>query len=239
MMDRQRFTVTELVIVLLVLWLGFAIHNAPQFAGSLTGGALALIGASLMVLVPIAYGLIKGIPPLRRLVTRAVSMRALLVFHVYTAVLGAILAVLHTGHKLINSLGIAVLTSMLAAVVSGYIARYFLGFVAEELHEQQTLLSKLQVAYQSVAAEIGAAATTAAAPAVAVADKPSRLTLGTRAKQLSVSIADVEYSIKTHTVLKRRASRWLKLHAIVSGVFYLLLTLHVWAVLYFGIRWLQ
>ena len=62
--------------------------------------------------------------------------------------------------------------------------------------------------------------------------------VGARAIRLAESIADVEYAIKSHEALKGRASRWLKLHLLTSIVFYLLLTLHVWAATYFGLRWL-
>lgn len=237
MMDRQRFAVTELVVVLIVLWLSFAVHRSPQFPGSLTGGVLAISGAALMVLVTIFYGLIKSISPLKRLITRSVSMKALLTWHVYTSVVGAIFALLHTGHKLDNPLGIALVTTMLFAVLSGYIARYFLSFVSEELREKQVVLSKLQAEYKSIGAEVSLASE--ATSVIKAAAALPRLSLGMRARLLAGSIADVEYSIKTHTLLKRRASRWLKLHAIVSGLFYLLLTLHVWAMIHFGIRWLR
>lgn len=237
MMDRQRFAVTELMVVLLILWLSFAVHRSPQFPGSLTGGVLAISGAALMVLVTIFYGLIKSIPPVKRLITRRISMRTLLTCHVYTSLVGAMLALLHTGHKLDNPLGIALVTTMLLTVLSGYIARYFLGFVSEELHEKQVLLGKLQTAYKNIGTEARLAAEASAV--VGMTTGPPRLSLGVRARSLSGSIADVEYSIKTHTLLKRRASRWLKLHAMVSGLFYLFLTLHVWAVIHFGIRWLR
>lgn len=237
MMDRQRFAVTELMVVLLLLWLSFAVHRSPQFPGSLTGGVLAISAAALMVLVTVFYGLIKSIPPVKRLITRAVSMRTLLSWHVYTSLVGAMLALLHTGHKLDNPVGIALVTTMLLAVLSGYIARYFLGFVSEELHEKQVLLGKLQTAYTSIGTEVRLAGNPSSA--VRVTGGLPRLDLGARARRLSGSIADVEYSIKAHALLKRRASRWLKLHAIVSGLFYLLLTLHVWAVIHFGIRWLR
>lgn len=237
MMDRQRLAVTELVIVMVALWLSFTVHRSPQFPGSLVGGILAISGAALMVLVTILYGLTKSIPALKRLITGAVSMRTLLAWHVYTALLGAMLGLVHTGHKLDSPLGKALVTTMLLAVLSGYIARYFLGFIAEELHDKQVLLRHLQTAFNNIGTEVGLARDRSAA--VAEASGPPGMSLGVRARSLANSIADVEYSIKTHALLRRRASRWLKLHALVSGLFYLLLTLHVWAVIHFGIRWLR
>ena len=41
----------------------------------------------------------------------------------------------------------------------------------------------------------------------------------------------------THELLKRRSKNWLRAHIAVSLAFYLLLILHVWAAIYFGLRW--
>ncbi len=57
--------------------------------------------------------------------------------------------------------------------------------------------------------------------------------------RLAESIADLEYAIKTHELLKRRTSRWLKIHIITSCAFYILLILHIWSAIYFGIRYLK
>ena len=63
--------------LLVVLTLGFYIHRDPRFPGSLAGGVLGISGAALM-LVPLLYLFVKRIPPLKRAVTPAVSMRTLL-----------------------------------------------------------------------------------------------------------------------------------------------------------------
>ena len=62
--------------------------------------------------------------------------------------------------------------------------------------------------------------------------------LAYRATEVAESIADVEYGIKTHEVLRRRFKTWLAVHILTSVVFYGLLALHIWAALYFGLRWL-
>jgi hypothetical protein len=65
------------------------------------------------------------------------------------------------------------------------------------------------------------------------------LALSHRAVRLAESMADLEYAIKMHELLKRRFAMWLKLHIASSIVFYVLLALHVWAGIYFGLRWFK
>ena len=58
-----------------------------------------------------------------------------------------------------------------------------------------------------------------------------------RALRLAESMADIEYAIKTHETFKRLFSDWLRFHIVISLVLYGLLALHVWAAVYFGLRW--
>ena len=60
-----------------------------------------------------------------------------------------------------------------------------------------------------------------------------------RAIRLADSIADLEYAIKTHETFKRWFGSWLKFHIVISFILYLLLALHVWAGIYFGLRWFE
>ncbi len=65
------------------------------------------------------------------------------------------------------------------------------------------------------------------------------LALMSHAFHVAESMADLEYAIKTHELLKRRFTIWLELHIAVSVVFYILLALHVWSGIYFGLRWFE
>ncbi len=51
------------------------------------------------------------------------------------------------------------------------------------------------------------------------------------------SIADVESAIEGRETLKRWFSRWLHLHIVLAAALYVLLGLHVWAGIHFGLRW--
>lgn len=251
MRERQRIVVTGLVILLLLLWLGFIFHASPRFPGSAWGGALG-ISAALLLVWPLAYSLVKRVPLLKELVVKHVTMRTLLTWHVYTGIVGAILAVLHTSHKFNHPLGTLLTASMLVAVVTGFIGRHFRAQISEELREKEQMLASLKEAYNDTAAELLQVPDSSVLAHVRQgllarfwfslfvaenASGQSPLALSSRAVRLGESIADLEYAIKSHELLKKRFAVWLKLHIVASVVFYVLLVLHVWAAVYFGLRW--
>jgi hypothetical protein len=251
MKENERTIVGGLVVLLLILWLGFAFHRSPRFAGSLAGGVLAVTGSALM-LVPLAYLVIKRIKPLKNVATARVSMRTLLAIHVYAGVLGPILVLLHTGHKFESHLGIALTAMTLIVVVSGFTGRYLMNQFSETIHEKMEMLTRLELAYRATAAEV------AAKPEYVAVVRPfsgffSRVFAGMflpsretnlaavpapiRALRLAQSMADLEYAIKTHEAFKRAFRIWLKLHIVLSFTLYALLGLHVWSSIHFGLRW--
>jgi hypothetical protein len=252
MKERERMVVLGLVGFLLLLWLGFLVHRSPRFAGSSWGGVLGVAGALLMVW-PVGYSAVKRIAVVKTWVTRRVRMRTLLAWHVYTGILGAALAILHTGHRFTSPLGRVLTGAMLVAVLTGFVGRYLLGQISEELREKQDMLARSQEAYRQTVEELARgreAAPVAAsrgalrrmamklfAPEEEVAE--SSRALSRRAVRLAESMADLEYAIKTHELLKRRFAQWLDLHIAASIVFYVLLALHVWAGIYFGLRWFE
>lgn len=251
MKERERLVVTGLTALLLILWLGFLVHRDPRFAGSLWGGILGVAGAVLM-LVPLAYLIVKRISPLKKLVTGYVSMRTLLSWHIYAGIVGPLLVILHTGHKFFSPLGIALTAFTILVVLSGFAGRYLMNRFSQTIREKTELLTQLELAYRETASEL------AAHPEEAAAVRPlsgffTRLAAGffvasgetrsgtrsasVRALRLAESIADVEYAIKTHDTFKRCFAAWLKFHIVISFILYGLLALHVWAGIHFGLRW--
>jgi hypothetical protein len=251
MKERERVVVTGLVALVLLLWLGFLVHRAPRFAGSFSGGVLAVSGAVLM-LVPLAYSVVKRVKRLKQAVTRRTSMRTLLAWHIYAGILGPLLGLLHTGHKFDSPLGIALTALMLLVVMSGFVGRYLLGLIGEEVREKQRMLDTLEVAYRRTEQELAERPEQAGllrpfagffarllagffTPSLAV--EPGALPAPVRALRLAESMADLEYALKTHETFKRWFARWLKLHIVLSAALYVLLALHVWAAIHFGLRW--
>ena len=252
MQEREQGIVTSLVVLLLVLTLGFYVHRDARFPGSLAGGVLGLSATALM-LIPLAYLVVKRLSFLKKYVTRAVSMRSLLAIHMYAGVLGPILGVLHSGHKFNSPLGISLTAMTIVVVLSGFVSRYLMSTIATDMRQQQQLLAGLRVAYDRVAAELtqdaGQAATLrpfagffrrlTASFLVGQGDVAAQpIPAAVRALRLSESMADLEYAVKTHEMFKQAFSSWLACHIIISLLLYMLLALHIWSVWYFGIRWL-
>lgn len=256
MKEQERVTATGLVVLLLILWLGFLIHQSPRFAGSFWGGMLAVSGTTLM-LVPLGYLFIKRIKRLKQFATQYVSMRTLLAWHIYAGILGPILVLLHTGHKFESPLGIALTAMTLVVVLSGFVGRYLMQQFSQEIREKKTLLSELTAVYDRTRTEIRHQ------PQQAAAVRPfagffSRMVAGIflRAElepesgrpagssaaemlRLTESMADVEYAIATHEQFKIWFGKWLKIHIVISFVLYALLALHVYFAIYFGLRWFE
>ena len=251
MKEREFFVIGGLVALLVLLWLGFTLHQSRDFAGSLTGGLLAVSG-SLLMLVPLAYLVIKRIKPLKMAVTKRISMQTLLVVHIYAGVLGPILVILHTGHKFSSPLGIALTAMTIIIVVSGFVGRYLMRSEGQEIQEKSRWLADLTAAFDRTQSEIKSnpAAARELTPVrslfgrfalrslvINVSDVEVTLPLATRALALSESIADVEYAIRTHETFKWAFSMWLKFHIVLSFVLYALIGLHIWAEIHFGLRW--
>lgn len=249
MKERERIVVGSLVLLLLVFWLGFTVHQSPRFAGSLWGGVLAVTGSALM-LVPLAYLFVKRIPWLKRRVTKRLPMRTFLSWHIYAGVIGPLLVLIHTGHKFESPLGIALTAMTLLVVVSGFIGRYLMTFIGQELREKQSQLKEFRAAYDDAIVEIRSDPNAAAT--VSLLGNPLARVAGwffTResgsshpgpawqAVRLAEAIADLEYAIRTHETFKRIFACWLRTHIVLSFVLYALMALHVWAAIHFGLRW--
>jgi hypothetical protein len=220
MKNRERLIVISVFIVLVFAWLGFLLHVSPRFAGSGLGAAFGISGAVLM-LVPLGYVIAKRVPFLKERIIRHVSLQTWLSIHIYTGIAGALLALIHTGHKYVSPLGIAVTASMLLVVVSGIVLRYLTPFVNLDMKDKLLLL-------QTARGDLDHAWGASEASAIG----KEQVTL------LAEGVADLEYSISTHELLKRWFSGALTVHIVVSLAFYALLTAHIAAGLYFGLRWL-
>lgn len=222
-MARDHFVVLGWLALLLALWLGFTVHESPRFAGSLWGGVLGIAAATLM-LVPLGYVLVKRIAWLRGPLTRHVPLSRLLAWHVYAGIGGAMLGVVHAGHRYDSWIGTALTTAMFAAILTGYVGRYFLRFVGEDLTERRRNLLVLQADFGELATQVASGAM----PPDAVR---------ARVLRTAEALAEAEHAIAADELLRRRLRQWLLLHIASSIAFYVLLAMHVWSALQFGLRW--
>jgi hypothetical protein len=247
MKERERIVVTGVLSVLLLAWLGFLVHRSPRFPGSGVGGAFGIAGAALM-LVPLAYPIVKRIPFLHARITPHASLQSLLAVHVYAGIFGPVLAIIHTGHKFDSWLGITLTAVMLLVVVSGFTGRYLLSYVGHEITDK---LALLQTARGDLDSAWGVLKNSP--PEMRVLPKAPVLAAGLASlgfelqsggpagevTRIAESVADLEYAVRTHELFKRWCGRWLKLHIVLSVILYALLALHIGSGVYFGLRWLR
>ena len=245
MKERERIVFTGVLSVLLLAWLGFLFHTSPRFAGGAMGAVFGIAGAVLM-LIPLAYPIVKRIPAINARVTKHLSMQTQLAVHVYAGIFGPLLAIIHTGHKFESWLGITLTAVMLLVVVSGFAVRYLLTYVGHEITDKLLLL---QTARGDLDSAWGVRENTpvemrglpkvpllAAGLASVGIDLSSGGPAG-EVTRLAESVADLEYAVRTHEFFKRWFARSLKLHIVLSIILYVLLGLHVWAGIHLGLRW--
>lgn len=232
--ERERLIIDIVLASLLLLAPAFLLHSDPRFSGSLAGFALGSFAAALMILLLI-YPLTKYSSALKTLVTRVVSMRTLLGFHVYAGIVASFLAIVHTGHKYHSPLGIALIVSMLVVVVTGFIGRYYLPQTAAEIRDHQSHLATLRSAYDLTATALGARETI---DSKGIAVVETSATQDVPLLRLVDGIADLEYAIGSQEAVKKIFMQWVTLHVLAAIAMYALLTLHIAGEVYYGLRWL-
>ena len=247
MKERQGIFVTGVLSVLLLGWLGFFLHRSPRFPGSGVGAVFGIAGAVLM-LIALAYPIVKRVPFLHALVTPHVSMRSWLALHIYAGIFGPLLALIHTGHKFDSMLGITLTAVMLLVVVNGFSVRYLLTYVGHEITDKlillQTARGDLDSAWgvlENSPAEMRGLphAPVLAAGLASLGFELDSLGPVGQVTRTAESVADLEYAVRTHELFKRWFGHSLKLHIGLSIIFYALLTLHIGSGIFFGLRWLQ
>jgi len=244
--QREAIVVTGVLGILLVSWLGFFLHRSPRFPGSGVG-AIFGIAAALLMLVPLAYTLAKRIPALSTRMTSRVSMKTLLDLHVYAGLLGPLLAIVHTGHKFDSGLGIVLTAALLLVVVSGFAVRYLLPFVGQEMKDKLVLLQTARGDLDNAWGALEKSRSDMRPPRASVWRAGlASVGLATESNspvkditRIAESVADLEYSVRRHQILKLWFGRSLKLHIALSIGFYVLLALHIGAGVQYGLRWLS
>lgn len=246
MQERESLVVSGLVCLMMLLWLSFLFHHAPEFAGSKIGITLAVCG-SLLMLVPLVYSVIKRNRILQQWITKRISMKTLLAWHIYAGIAGPIFAIIHTGHKFHSPLAVSLTAMMIVVVISGFIGRYLMKPLTRSLKEKESLLALANSEFESALGKLSATKgngemiLTFKNPIIRLFLRPDSLHLEEspqlQAIALSETIADLEYAIGTHDLAKKTFTKWLKFHIFLSSIFYVLLAAHVASEMYFGIRW--
>jgi hypothetical protein len=215
------------------------------------------VSGALLMLFPLVYMVIKRNKKLKQWVIRYVSMKTLLSWHIYTGVVGPFLVILHSGHRFESPLGIILTGLTLIIVLSGFTGRYLMKQVSQTGKEHQAQLQELRAFYAYTMGQLASVAYT----------EQKRLKTYTgffkrhwgrfllkeevesqgirqhknvfRALRLAEAMADEEYAIKSEAYAERIFKKWLTIHILLSYFMYILLGLHVFGAIYFGIRWFE
>ena len=247
MKESERIIVTSIFATLIFAWLGFLIHTSTRFAGSGIGAVFGISGAVLMLL-PFLYVAIKRIPFIREHVSKYLPMQKALSLHVYLGIIGALLALIHTGHNYHSVLGIALTATVLLLVVGGFAVRYLLAYVSRDIKDKLSLLQTargdLDNAWGVLESMPSPAPARPASPwwaasGLGFAGARGLVTPAGRVTVLAEYVADLEYSVRAHEFLKRWFARALIAHIVLSIVFCVLLAGHIASGIYFGLRWLR
>ncbi len=239
MRDREPKIAAATIFILLLVWIGGGIDPSHDFAGSAAGGVLALTGTFLL-LTPLLFLVIKRIDFVKTIVVRHIPMRTILIWHIYAGFVGTILVLLHTGHKFSGVLAASLTTLTLTVVFSGVIGRYLQRQIGDDVRSKRRLLNQLYEEYDSVSARSNMA--TEYQGQDFIIDRTAPNTIGTylvvNIVNLVSSIADVESAITSRETLKQWFTIWYRAHITLSIGMYLLLILHIWSGIHFGLRWL-
>jgi hypothetical protein len=143
---------------------------------------------------------------------------------------------------------------LLIVVFSGYVGRYLLSEISQELSEKKGILEGLEFRFSKKVVEIqngpsdrqqliqvfsGPFARLFAPLFLRRKDLSAPSALAADTLNLAESISDMEYAIATHNLFKKAFSYWLKFHIALSFAFYFLFLLHIAGEYHFGIRWFQ
>jgi hypothetical protein len=244
MRERGGLLATILVVLLLLFWGRFLFHGDPRFPGTLVGSALAIVGSALMI-VPLAYSVAKHL-----FKVRGSALRAFLAVHIYAGLVGAILVILHTGHKFDNPVGVLLTTMTLIVVLSGFVGRYLVKACSRALGEKRTERERLELLLETTQVRLATVvndpdrAVRGRAPGILAAlfpftarDAAVRQALK-EARELAGAGAVLDASIALHERMQSWFRLWIRFHFGLTTVLYLLLVVHVLLVSYYGLRWL-
>ncbi|KTC66389.1 Uncharacterised protein (plasmid) [Legionella adelaidensis] len=225
--EAEKVIVGGLLSALALMVPVFLFHVAPQFPGSFIGFLFGVAATTLLVLL-LGYSLVKRNHWICEHFKRALPLSTLLSFHVYAGTIGALLGVIHSGHKFQSPLGITLIILMLIVVATGFIGRYYLAQIGLELSTKQQELFILRNRYDNLVQS-----------ACNLENQAVVDPFGISLKHLLGAISDLEFSITTQDVLKKAFRDWLIVHITTAISMYTVLALHIWSSIYYGLRWLK
>jgi hypothetical protein len=222
----------------------FAAFPREGFGGSLLGHMSGIVGTLLMTATLVYV--------YRKRVLKRKGKANPLSTHVYCGLVGGILVLLHSGGKLVGMIGILVFAAMLLTVMSGIVGRIMLGRLNRSIREQKIGLEALEASLLEMKRELDPAACRrelafalvgpspwedaddAASPPMdeEMAGKCSRF------RDHAESLAEKEELLEVFAKTKALFAFWNTVHIAATCFMFAMVSVHVMATLYYGLRWL-
>jgi hypothetical protein len=241
---NQKLSPELLALIFGGLIVLFAAFPLDRFSGSILGHLFGIVGAAFII-AALIYPYKKRI---RGLKGKSNPLHP----HVYLGLTGAILVTLHAAGRS-SIIGMLVYLTMFLVVMSGVVGRILFVKVNRSLKNQkedaqalrasfQTLKTKIDPRICSKAFRFDTAVATSYEDDVdeieAEAD-PNEIARCREFRILAESIAEKEEVIQVYDRTKSLFRFWNAVHVNLSLVFFSLLIVHVFATIYYGLRWLQ
>ena len=227
---KPKQKVDALLAVFFVLLVsGYLLHQSSEFAGSLVGHIIGILGAII-----IGFALLY---PIRKRILGKKGKANPLNTHILYGLVGASLGTIHSAHKFSSPIGVLTFLALLLVVLSGIVGRFLYRNVNRQLREQKKDLSLLKNHLKSLKQDL---AVCLAEPADEgeedsgiVKEKCNDLL------QQAYSIAELEMSVGVFDKTKRLFSKWVHVHYALTFFLVTMLVVHVLTALYYGLKWLQ
>lgn len=222
-----------LAVFFTLLVLGFFFHQDPEFAGTLPGHSLGIIGA-IFILMTLFY-------PFRKRILGKKGKQNPLNSHITYGLVGASLAVIHSAHKLESTIGILIFLSLVLVVLSGIVGRYLFRKVSKSVKEQQRDYNLLKSRIEKRKKEMHAACQADAFEDFSEDDTEETQhwieECGRWIEEVR-SLAEIEHNMRFFDRLKKLFTRWIRVHHLITVVLFAVMIVHVMTILYYGLRWL-
>ena len=241
---NQKLSPELLTLVFTGLIILFVAFPLDRFSGSIPGHLFGIAGASFMA-AALMY-------PYRKRVRGLKGKANPLQTHVYLGLTGAILVTLHAAGRS-STIGMLVYLTMFLVVMSGVVGRILFAKVNRSLKHQKEEAEALRASFRSLKKQIdpricfkafrfdreAAASTEDDADEIEAETDSNEMARCREFRILAESIAEKEEVIQVYDRTKSLFRFWNAVHVNLTLVLFSLLIVHVFATIYYGLRWLQ
>ncbi|MDY0043732.1 MAG: hypothetical protein RBS82_03590 [Syntrophales bacterium] len=225
---QERNIAVYLSVFFVVLFMAALVHQAPAFAGSVTGHLFGITGGAFM-LMALAY-------PFRKRILNKRGVENPLTRHILYGLGGPSLGIIHSAHTFGSLIGILLLAATFAVVLSGITGFFLYRKVSRTLHIQKKDRDILKKRLKEE--REGARACLLLLEKLGDAEEEELERRCHETMDLAHSVAEMEYTVSVFSKMKNLFSFWYRVHYVLALALFSFLTVHIATIVYYGIRWL-